>query len=120
MTERHLDIAVVGAGPCGIAVGAAARKAGLAVALFDKGPLCSAIVDYPPYVSFFSTPEKLEIEGLPFVTRERNPTRREALTYYRGVVRYFGIDTHLYHEVTAIDSARAPFRIHIRTPQGMA
>jgi thioredoxin reductase (NADPH) len=116
MTERSLDIAVVGAGPCGIAVGAAARKASLDVALFERGPLCSTIVDYPPYVSFFSTPEKLEIEALPFVTRERNPTRREALAYYRGVVRYFGIDVRLYHEVTAIERNGTTFRLRVRTP----
>jgi thioredoxin reductase (NADPH) len=117
MTERHLDIAVVGGGPCGIAVGAAARRAGLDVALFDRGPLCSTIVDYPPYVSFFSTPEKLEIEGLPFVTRERNPTRREALAYYRGVVRYFAIDVHLYHEVTGLERTGGKFRLRVRTPE---
>jgi thioredoxin reductase (NADPH) len=118
MAERHLDIAVVGAGPCGIAVGVAARKAGLDVALFERGPLCSTIVGYPPYVSFFSTPEKLEIEGLPFVTRERNPTRREALAYYRGVVRYFGIDARLYHEVSRLERADGTFRIEVRTPDG--
>ena len=72
MSERSIDIAVIGAGPCGLAVGAAARQADLRAVLFDRGPLCSSIVRYPPYVSFFSTPEKLEIENLPFVTARPN------------------------------------------------
>lgn len=114
-TAMPIDIAIVGAGPCGLAVGAAARRAGLSSVLFDRGPLCSSVVGYPPYLSFFSTPEKLEVEGLPFVTSERNPTRREALTYYRGVARYFELNIRQYENVEAIQAVQDGFRVLTRT-----
>lgn len=112
-----LDLAVIGAGPCGIAVGAAARRAGLSAVLVDRGPLCAAIVGYPWYMQFFSTPEKLEIEGLPFVTAEKNATRREALTYYRRVAEYFELDTRLYEDVLAVERVEGDeggFRLRTR------
>ena len=61
MTEV-MDVAVVGAGPCGIAAGAALKKAGLKAVLFDKGCITASIVDYPPYMTFFSTARNLELE----------------------------------------------------------
>src|SRR2546426_9088668 len=79
-----LDVAVIGAGPCGLAVGVAAKRARLTCSLFDKGPVASSLMRYPLYMTFFSTPDKLEI-GVPFVTAGDKPTRREALTYYRKV-----------------------------------
>jgi thioredoxin reductase (NADPH) len=113
-----LDLAVVGAGPCGIAVGAAATRAGLISTLVDRGPLCDSIMRYPPYMFFFSTPDKLEIEGVPFVTSERNPSRREALTYYRRVAEYFDLDTRLYREVRQIAGAKGDFRLRTRGRSG--
>jgi thioredoxin reductase (NADPH) len=82
--SKILDLLVVGGGPCGIAVGAAARKADLSCLIVDRGPLCSAVVGYPYYMQFFSTPDKLELEGIPFVTSERNASRKEALAYRRS------------------------------------
>jgi len=67
-----LDVAVIGAGPCGLAVGVAAKRLGLTCSLFDKGPVVASLMRYPLYGTFFSTPDKLEIGGLPFVT----PTSR--------------------------------------------
>src|SRR2546422_3612692 len=72
-----LDLAVIGAGPCGLAVGVAAKRARLTCSLFDKGPVASSLMRYPLYMTFFSTPDKLEI-GVPFVTAGDKPTRREA------------------------------------------
>ena len=114
MSERSIDIAVIGAGPCGLAVAAAARRADLRAVLFDRGPLCSSIVRYPPYVSFFSTPDKLEIENLPFVTARRNPNRQEALAYYRGVARYFGLDVRQYQSVETLVLGEKSFRLRTR------
>jgi thioredoxin reductase (NADPH) len=100
-------------------VGAAARKAGLRAVLIDKGPLCSSLVGYPPFTTFFSTAEKLEIEGLPFVTTLNNPTRREALTYYRGVTRYFELAVRQYESVEEIDPAGGRFLLGTRTRKGV-
>lgn len=97
-----LDLAVIGAGPCGLAVGVAAKRAALGTTIFDKGPLVASLVKYPLHMTFFSTPEKLEIGEVPFVTAGDKPTRREALTYYRKVAEYFELDVRPYHEVRAI------------------
>ena len=116
--DRPLDLAVVGAGPCGIAVGAAARKAGLSARLYDAGALCESLLYYPPYMSFFSTPEKLELEGVPFVTSGRNPTRKEALTYYRKIAEYFELDVHQYRKVTSVSGSEGMFTLHVEARSG--
>ena len=118
MNQRSVDIAVIGGGPCGLAAAAAARRADLRTLVFDRGPLCSSIVGYPPYMSFFSTPEKLEIEDLPFVTSGTNPSRKEALAYYRGVARYFGLDVRQYQNVEAITLEEEAFRLNTRRADG--
>src|SRR5207249_12279001 len=69
----------------------AAKRARLTCSLFDKGPVASSLMRYPLYMTFFSTPDKLEI-GVPFVTAGDKPTRREALTYYRKVAEHFELD----------------------------
>jgi len=106
-----LDLAVIGAGPCGIAVGAAAAKAGLSATLFDKGCITGSLVDYPYYMKFFSTSRKLEIEGVPFATPDPNPTRPEALAYYRRVVDHFGMDVHQYEEVDKVSGEAGDFTL---------
>ena len=118
MSHRSVEIAVIGAGPCGLAVGAAAQQSGLQAVLFDRGPLCASIFEYPPYVSFFSTPAKLEIEGLPFTTEKTNPNRKEALAYYRGVARYFALDIRPYHDVVRVTRGETGFRVSTRTVAG--
>ncbi|HSR42677.1 MAG TPA: NAD(P)-binding domain-containing protein, partial [Longimicrobiales bacterium] len=97
--DARFDIAVVGAGPCGIAVGAAARENGLDAVLFDRGCITASLVDYPYYMTFFSTAERLEVGGVPFTIAGDKPTRREALVYYRRVVRHFDLDVHQYEAV---------------------
>lgn len=97
-----LDLAVIGAGPCGLAVGVEAKRAALGATVFDRGPLVANLVTYPLQMTFFSTPERLEIGGVPFVTAGDKPTRREALTYYRRVAEYFELDVRPYHEVVAV------------------
>ena len=120
-----LDLVVVGAGPCGIAVGAAARKAGLDVVLLDKGCITHSLVAYPPYMTFFSTAEKLELEEIPFPVPSGKPTRLDALTYYRGIVRHFRIPVRQYEEVAAIEVGPEPgpgpgrFRVRTRRWDGV-
>ena len=77
--QEIFDIAVVGAGPCGLGVGVAAAREGVRCVIFDKGCITRSIAGYPTYGTFFSTPEKLELGGLPFITVGDRPTRREAL-----------------------------------------
>src|SRR5688500_18159519 len=102
MTDR-LELIVVGAGPCGIAVGTADKRAGLSCVLFVHGPLTSSLVRYPYYMTFFSTAVLLEVGGVPFTIPEPKPTRREALAYSRRVVDHWQLDVRQYEEVVAFD-----------------
>lgn len=101
--DRPLDLLVIGAGPCGIAVGVAAREEGLSCLLVDRGAVTQAMMEHPTYTTYFSGPEKLEIGGLPFTTAGDKPTRREALRYYRRVVAYNELRVLQYHEVVGIE-----------------
>ena len=69
-----LDLLIVGAGPCGLAVAISAQRAGLSALVLDAGPVVSAITQYPYYVNFFSTAEKLSLGGIPFVVATGWPT----------------------------------------------
>lgn len=100
--QQPFDILVVGAGPCGLAVGIAAKERGLSCAMFDQGPVTWSMYRYPTYTTFFSGPEKLEIANVPFTTSGDKPTRREGLRYYRKLVQYFGLDVRQYEAVAGI------------------
>lgn len=104
-----IDVAIVGAGPCGLAAAISARRAGLDALVFDAECVVSSITQYPTYATFFSTAEKLSLGGLPFVTPGEKPSRRDALAYYRAVVRYFEIPVRQYEAVTRIDGADGAF-----------
>jgi thioredoxin reductase (NADPH) len=110
-----LDLAVVGAGPCGLAVGVAAKRARLTCSLFDKGPVTASLMRYPLYMTFFSTPDRLEI-GVPFVTASDKPTRREALTYYRKVAEHFELDVRQYHTVRRVKRCDDGFELVTEHP----
>lgn len=117
MTERY-DLIVVGAGPCGIAVGAAAEKAGLSCVLFDKGCVTSSLLGYPYYMTFFSTAVLLEVGGVPFTIPNPKPTRQEALAYYRRVVEHWGIDVRQYEEVVDIEAVEGDHTVKTRSADG--
>ncbi len=102
MSPERFDLVVVGAGPCGIAAGAAARAAGLATVLFDRGCVTQSLIGYPYYMTYFSTAEKLEIAGVPFTIPDSKPTRREALAYYRLVAEHFSLRLRLYESVDSL------------------
>src|SRR6201989_474599 len=94
-----LDILIIGAGPIGLACGLEAQKAGLSFVIVDKGFLVNSLFNYPSTMTFFSTSEKLEIGGIPFVTINNKPTRSEALEYYRRVAVSNNLPIKLFEEV---------------------
>ena len=114
MTKRF-DLIVVGAGPCGIAVGAAAEKAGLSCILVEKGCVTNSLVSYPYYMTFFSTAIMLEVGGVPFTIPNAKPTRREALAYYRQVIKNCGVDVRQYEEVEEIFGEEGDFTVRALT-----
>lgn len=97
-----LDILIIGGGPIGIACGLKAQKGGLSFVIIEKGCLVNSLYNYPSTMTFFSTSEKLEIGGIPFVTISNKPTRAEALEYYRRVATSNNLPINLFEEVTAI------------------
>ena len=97
------DLLIVGAGPSGLATAIAAKQHGLDYVIVDKGVLVNSIFSFPPLMVFFTTPELLEIGGLPLVTPYDKPTRLEALRYYRRVVDTFGLQVSLHEEVCEIE-----------------
>jgi len=97
-----LDIFIIGAGPIGLACGLAAQKAGLSFVIVDKGCLVNSLYNYPSTMTFFSTSEKLEIGGIPFVSNNVKPTRAEALEYYRRVAFSNHLPINLFEEVTQV------------------
>ena len=123
MAARVIDLAVVGAGPCGLAAGIAAKRAGLDAVLFDRACVVSGIAGYPTYMTFFSTAERLSIGDVPFVVPTEKPSRRDALAYYRALVKHFDLDVRQYERVERVERTDGPdgarFRLRSRTQVGI-
>ncbi|MGE0041372.1 MAG: YpdA family putative bacillithiol disulfide reductase [Vicinamibacterales bacterium] len=105
------DLAVIGAGPVGLACAIAARRAGLSVVVIEKGALANSILGYPARMEFFSTPELIEIGGYPFPVQQYKPTREDALEYYRGVAMREQLDVRLYEAVLDVRGERDDFTL---------
>ena len=97
------DVLIVGAGPSGLATAIAAKQHRLDYVLVEKGVLVDGIFRFPTNMVFFTTPELLEIGGLPLVTPYDKPTRLEALRYYRRVVDSYGLQISFHEQVVAIE-----------------
>jgi thioredoxin reductase (NADPH) len=115
---RVRDLIVVGAGPAGLAVAIAARQAGLDCQVLEKGLLVNSIFRFPRNMTFFTTPELLEIGGLPFVTPYEKPTQWEALRYYRRVAEAFELKLALGVRVLGIERRAEGFGVAVRDARG--
>src|SRR3954470_3938097 len=96
------DIIIIGAGPSGLSAAIAAKQHGLEYQVLEQGVLVNSIYDFPPQMVFFTTPELLEIGGLPFVSPFEKPTRNEALKYYRKVVDAYDLQIAYEEKVLSI------------------
>ena len=93
------DVLIVGAGPSGLATAIAARRLGLDALVVERGTVAEGILRFPVNMVFFTTPEGLEIGGMPFTTHLDKPTRVEALRYYRKVSEAYGLPMALHEDV---------------------
>src|SRR6476661_7455284 len=100
--SESFDVLIIGGGPIGLACGIEAKKAGLSYIIIEKGCLVNSLYNYPQNMTFFSTSEKLEIGGVPFVSNNIKPTRSEALEYYRRVAVSNHLNLHLQEEVLQV------------------
>ena len=108
------DLLVIGAGPTGLACAIDAQNAGFRVVLVDKGCVCNSLYHYPSHMTFFTTPELLEIGNIPFPSPNPKPNRNEALQYYRQVAAHYRLDIRQYQTVERVTGSDGDFYVHIR------
>lgn len=116
------DVIIVGAGPSGLATAIACKHFELDYLVLEQGALVDAIVRFPINMVFFTTPELLEIGGIPLTSPYEKPTRAEALRYYRKVVDTFQLQVSMYEKVIAIEPPAAPdepFAVESRNARGV-
>ena len=99
---EETDCIIVGAGPTGLACGIELKKLGIKAVLIDKGCVVNSLYNYPTNMVFFTTPELLEIGGIPMTSLNEKPGRTEALKYYRRVADHFHLDIRQYQTVKGI------------------
>jgi len=110
MTEY--DLIIVGGGPIGLACAIEAQKKNLRYLIIEKGAIVNSIFNYPLYMTFFSTAERLEIGNIPFNCLAPKPGRQEALEYYRNIHRYFNFSINLFEQVISVEKqGNSVFRI---------
>lgn len=111
MDKKIIDITIIGAGPIGLACGIEAQKKDLDYLIFDKACLVNSLYRYPMNMTFFSTSDKLEIGGVPFISHNPKPTRSEALEYYRRVSSKWKLPLRLYEQITTANQQKDLFEI---------
>ena len=109
--DMRADVIVIGAGPTGLACAIEAQRAGFKTMAIDKGCVVNSIYHYPANMSFFTTPELLEIGDIPFSTARQKPTREEALEYYRKVAEHYSLDVRQYQWVKTVTGRDGDFQV---------
>lgn len=105
------EVVIIGGGPIGIACALEAQKRGLTHRILEKGAIVNSLFHYPKNMQFFSSSEKLEIGGVPFISKEAKPKRDEALEYYRRIVTSNQLNIHLFERVEAVTGREGDFTI---------
>ncbi|MGE5242783.1 MAG: YpdA family putative bacillithiol disulfide reductase [Betaproteobacteria bacterium] len=117
------DLLIIGAGPSGLSAAIAAKQRQLDYQVVEQGTIVNSIFHFPPQMVFFTTPELMEIGGLPFVSPYDKPTRAEALTYYRKVVDTYDLRIATDEKVLSIsseaDEDAAVFAVETRSTRGV-
>jgi thioredoxin reductase (NADPH) len=109
--STKVDVLVIGAGPTGLACAIEAQKAGFKAMVIDKGCVVNSIFNYPANMTFFTTPELLEIGDIPFSSANQKPNRHEALEYYRKVAEHYHLDIAQYQWVKTVNGKDGDFQV---------
>lgn len=107
----QFDVIIIGGGPIGIACGLEAKKKDLSFLIIEKGPIVNSLFNYPINMQFFSSSEKLEIDEIPFISKEAKPKRNEALEYYRRIVTSNNLNINLFEKVLNVEKEAAIFNV---------
>ncbi|SNS01655.1 thioredoxin reductase (NADPH) [Belliella buryatensis] len=108
---KVIDVFIIGGGPIGLACGIECEKSNLNYVIVEKGVLTNSLYNYPLNMTFFSTSEKLEMGGIPFMSVSHKPTRTEALEYYRRVAAKWQLKVNLYERVESMKKEKGVFEI---------
>jgi thioredoxin reductase (NADPH) len=106
------DTLVIGAGPTGLSTAIELEKLGVKTVLIEKGCVCNSLYNYPTHMTFFTTPELLEIGNIPMTSLNEKPNRTEALKYYRRVADHYHLNIHQYERVDSIEGDDNAFRVY--------
>jgi thioredoxin reductase (NADPH) len=104
-------VIIIGAGPIGLATGIQLKQRNIPFKIIEKGCLVNSLFNYPTNMTFFSTSDRLEIGGVPFISHGPKPTRSEALEYYRRVAESYELPIHLYEAVQALEGTDGDFTV---------
>jgi len=116
--SQAYDVLCIGAGPTGLACAIEATRAGMRSLVVDKGCLCNSLFHYPTNMTFFTTPERMEIGDLPMTTDSAKPTRAEALKYYRRAVEHYHVETRLYERIARVEGGDGAFTVRAHDASG--
>ena len=111
MSDKVLDVIIIGAGPIGLTCGIAASKAKLDYLIIEKGVLVNSLYNFPANMTFFSTSILLEIGEVPFISHNTKPTRRESLEYYNRVYKSWNLKAKFYEAVESVESVDGIYRL---------
>ncbi len=109
--DNNFDVIIIGAGPIGLSCGIEAEKRKLNYLIIEKGCLVNSLFNYPTNMTFFSTSDRLEIGGVPFVSHSDKPTRRESLEYFRRVKSSWNLNVNTYEKVEEIKDQNGKYKV---------
>jgi thioredoxin reductase (NADPH) len=116
---NRYDILCIGAGPTGLACGIEANRAGMRALVVDKGTICNSLYHYPLNMTFFTTPELLEIGDLPMSSYGEKPTRVEALKYYRKTAEFYALEIRMFERIIGVSGHVGNFEVATVSPEGI-
>src|ERR1700722_10601366 len=115
MSSSSAEVAIIGAGPIGIEIAGALKKAGIDYLHFDARQIGYTISWFAPETRFFSSNERIAIAGVPLFTPDQSKcTREQYLAYLRAIVVQFDLKVNTYEPVVKIEREGEKFALTTR------